>query len=350
MLTIILVILGISFLILIHEAGHFFVAKKFNMKVEEFGFGIPPRIYGKKIGETIYSINLFPFGGFVKIAGENDLLDDTSKNELKKEVPKERLFRYQAPYKKALVTVAGVLMNFLIGWILISTIFTIGRPFSILVAEVMPNSVAYKSGIRANDIVLGFNNEIDLKKFIAQNPEKEISLKIQRGKDIIDINLIPQKNEKGEGFIGVYFVGGGIPKEKNILKAFYNGFILSLNVLKMNFFGLYELFYKLFTTGKIIEGVTGPIGIFYFSKQIGDYSLIYFLNLLGIISISLAFVNMLPFPALDGGRLLFILIEKIKGKPLSYKIETILNSIGFLLLIFLLIMITIKDVKFIFRF
>jgi regulator of sigma E protease len=214
----------------------------------------------------------------------------------------------------------------------------------------MPNSVADKAGIRANDIVLGFNNEIDLKKFIAENPEKEISLKIQRGKDIIDINLIPQKNEKDEGFIGVYFVGGGIPKEKNILKAFYNGFILSLNVLKMNFFGLYELFYKLSTTGKIIEGVTGPIGIFYFSKQIGDYSLIYFLNLLGIISISLAFVNMLPFPALDGGRLLFILIEKIKGKPLSYKIETILNSIGFLLLIFLLIMITIKDVKFIFRF
>jgi regulator of sigma E protease len=344
MLSLIIVLLGISFLILAHEAGHFFVAKKSGIKVEEFGFGLPPRIFGIRKGETIYSINLLPFGGFVKLAGENDNPEETLKEEEKAtEEDKKRFFRNQPPYKKAFVTIAGVVINFLIGWILISLVIAIGKPFSIIVSNVLKNSPAEAAGFQKNDVILNFKSEEELKNFISENPNKEIVFKIQRSgieKDIVA--KIQDKN--GQGFLGIYFIGGEI-KQARLDQAFIQGFLVSLNVIKMNAYGLYMLLSNLFTNGKLIEGIVGPVGIVSFSKQVSEISLIYFLNLLGIISVSLAFMNLLPFPALDGGRLLFILIEKIKGSSLSYKIEATINAIGFSLLLILIIIITFKDIK-----
>lgn len=343
----ILVLIGISFLILAHETGHFIAAKKCNMKVDEFGFGLPPRIWGFKRGETIYSINLLPFGAFVKIAGENI---DENKAKLNQDnlslEDKKRYFYYQSPRNKAIVAAAGIITNFLIGWILISSSFAIGKPFSIIVTNVFENSPAFEAGILRGDIILGYNSEEELKNFISANPNKEVSFEIQRGfeRKIIKIKL---GEKDGAGFLGIYFAGGGIQKQ-SLHKAFLNGFLNSLNVIKMNIYGFYYLILNLVTQGKLVEGVVGPVGIVNFSKQVAEISLIYFLNLLGIISISLAFVNLIPFPALDGGRLLFILIEKIRNKPVSLKLESIINGIGFALLLILVFFITFRDIKNIF--
>jgi regulator of sigma E protease len=345
MITFILVFLGFSFLILAHEAGHFFMARKFNMKVEEFGFGLPPRIWGKRIGETIYSINLLPFGGFVRIAGETDKPNDDLNKEIKEE-DKKRLFYYQKPKNKAFVTIAGVLTNFLIGWVLVSLVFMIGQPFAIIVGKVLPDSPANRAGILEGDLILNFSNENDLKNYIALNPNKEIVLNIQRGKNKITVNLIPEL-KNGKGFAGIAFSGGEIKKERPD-KALIKGFVTSIEIVKMNAVGFYALISNLIKGKGIIEGVMGPVGIVSFSKKIGDISLIYLLNLFGIISVSLAFINLIPFPALDGGRLLFVLIEKIKGVPVSYKIESIINGIGFVLLLILIGVITIRDVKLLF--
>jgi regulator of sigma E protease len=345
MITFILVFLGFSFLILAHEAGHFFMARKFNMKVEEFGFGLPPRIWGKRIGETIYSINLLPFGGFVRIAGETDKPNDDLNKEIKEE-DKKRLFYYQKPKNKAFVTTAGVLTNFLIGWVLVSLVFMIGQPFAIIVGKVLPDSPANRAGILEGDLILDFSNENDLRNYISSNPNKEIVLNIQRGKNKITVNLIPEL-KNGKGFAGIAFSGGEIKKERPD-KALIKGFVTSIEIVKMNAVGFYALISNLIKGKGIIEGVMGPVGIVSFSKKIGDISLIYLLNLFGIISVSLAFINLIPFPALDGGRLLFVLIEKIKGVPVSYKIESIINGIGFVLLLILIGVITIRDVKLLF--
>lgn len=344
MLTLILVLLGISFLILAHEAGHFFVAKKMNMKVDEFGFGLPPRILGFKKGETIYSINLLPFGGFVKIAGEN-LDENLDKEKINSE--EEKRFFFNQPIKnRVLVTVAGVIVNFIIGWLLISSSFAIGKPFSIIVGDIFNNSPAAQAGFQKGDIILGFQREEDLKKFIINNPNKEVYFRIKRLNQELDIKVkIEEKN--GSGFLGIYFVGGEIKKER-IDKAFIKGFLTSLNIFKMNAYGIYYLIYNLFSSGKLIEGIVGPVGIINFSKQVGEISLIYLLNLLGIISVSLSFMNLIPFPALDGGRLLFLLVEKIRGKKHSLKVESIINGIGFVLLLILIIFVTFRDIKNIF--
>lgn len=343
MLVLILVLLGISFLILIHEAGHFWAAKKCNMKVEEFGFGLPPRILGFKRGETIYSINLLPFGAFVRIAGESDLENIENNIDLK---DRQRYFYYQSAKNRAFVTVAGILANFLIGWVLISSSLAIGRPFSIIVTDVFPNSPAFEAGFQKNDLILGYQTENELRNFILNNPNKEVEFRIKRGDKEKNINVkIIEKD--GKGFLGIYFVGGEIPKQR-IDKAFIRGFLYSLEIFKLNAYGIYVFLSNLFTHGKIIDGVVGPVGIVNFSKQVGEISLVYLLNLLGIISVSLAFMNFLPFPALDGGRLLFILIEKIRGKSLSLKLESIINGIGFVLLLILIIFITFRDIKKIF--
>lgn len=342
MFILILVILGLSILILAHEAGHFFVAKKFNMKIEEFGFGIPPRIFSRKRGETIYSINLLPFGGFVKIAGENDVFEENYNFNLQDE-DKKRFFKHQPAKNRALVTIAGVLVNFLIGWLLISLVLSIGKPFSIVVTDIYKNSPAALAGIQKGDIILNFTSEEFLRKFIIDNPHKEIFLKIKRNSVEKDFNIKLEEKD-GRGFLGIYFVGGEIKRERPD-KALINGFLISLEILKMNLYGVYILFFNLFNGRGLIEGIMGPVGIVSFSKQIGEISLVYLLNVFGVISVSLAFINLIPFPALDGGRLLFILIEKIKKSPISLRIERLINSIGFVLLLILIILITFRDIN-----
>ncbi|MBI3638517.1 RIP metalloprotease RseP [Candidatus Wolfebacteria bacterium] len=350
-LSIIIVLIFLSVLILAHELGHFLTAKKFGLLVEEFGFGLPPRIWGKKIGETIYSINALPFGGFVKIFGEDG---DAEQHGTDADSRGNRSFLNLSLWRRAIIIFAGVFMNFLLGWFLISIIFSIGIPQALIITEIRPESPAAKAGIKNGDKILGIEsgsgplatelNSRNFTEFVKNNQGREVSLKIKRAGEEINFKLIPRVNPlAGEGFIGVGLADAGIPK-KNIAESMWESLKASLFIIKAVFLGIISLIIKALSGKAGFEQVSGPVGIVKITAEAGGMGFIYLLQLLSLISLNLAVINIFPFPALDGGRLLFLLIEKIKGSPLPPKFERYANSFGIILLLSLMALITIKDV------
>jgi len=333
LIGIVFVIIFLSILVLIHELGHFLVAKKFGLLVEEFGFGLPPQIWKKKIGETIYSINALPFGGFVKIYGE----DREEKAE------KDRSFASLPIKKRSLIIFAGVLMNFLLGWLLISVIFSIGVPQAILITKVELNSPAAEIGLQAGDKILsaGADNFI---KFIDEHRGQEIVIKIERNGEIKEFKTIPRINPPaGEGALGIALMESGLAK-KNLLASVWEGLKTSVEIIRAVFAAIFNLITKALVGKASLEQIAGPIGIVKITAQAGSLGFVYLLQLLALISLNLVVINIFPFPALDGGRLLFLLIEKIKGSPLPIKFEKYANAVGMAFLLFLMIVITIKDI------
>jgi len=333
LIGIVFVIIFLSILVLIHELGHFLVAKKFGLLVEEFGFGLPPQIWKKKIGETIYSINALPFGGFVKIYGE----DREEKAE------KDRSFASLPIKKRSLIIFAGVLMNFLLGWLLISVIFSIGVPQAILITKVELNSPAAEIGLQAGDKILsaGADNFI---KFIDEHRGQEIVIKIERNGEIKEFKTIPRINPPaGEGALGIALMESGLAK-KNLLASVWEGLKTSVEIIRAVFAAIFNLITKALVGKATLEQIAGPIGIVKITAQAGSLGFVYLLQLLALISLNLVVINIFPFPALDGGRLLFLLIEKIKGSPLPIKFEKYANAVGMAFLLFLMIVITIKDI------
>lgn len=336
LLGIITVVIFLSILILVHELGHFVTAKKFGLWVEEFGFGLPPRLWGKKIGETIYSINWLPFGGFVKIFGEDREDENTESG---------KSFSSLSLWKRAVILVSGVIMNFLLGWFVISIIFNIGIPQSILITEVRKDSPAEVAGIIAGDKILKFSSVESSVEFIKNHEGQEISLEIERSGKILNINAIPRKNPPvGEGALGIGLTEVGIQRE-NILKAVWDGLKTSLQIIRSIFLALASLIRGVFLGQEnVLRGVAGPVGIVKITSEAGTMGFIYLLQLLSLISLNLAVINILPFPALDGGRLLFLIIEKLKGSPLPVKFEKYANAAGMAILLLLMAAITIKDI------
>lgn len=371
LLGIILVIIFLSILILVHEFGHFLVAKKFGLWVEEFGFGLPPRIWGKKIGETIYSINALPFGGFVKIYGEDReeakiIPKETSfEVEIKEEIAisenrveiatkesiiernsdlSNRNFSSLPVIKRAAITVAGVLMNFLLGWLVISIIFNIGIPQAILITDVAQNSPAAEIGLQASDKIIGFSSADAFIKYIDEYRGENVVLKIERGEKEMEIQATPRLNPPaGEGALGIALAEVGLPKQNFFVSA-WEGLKNSWEIVKIIFITIFNLIKSVFIGKASLEAVTGPVGIVKITAQAGSLGFVYLLQLLALISLNLAVINIFPFPALDGGRLLFLLIEKIKGSPLPVKFERYANAVGMALLLFLMAIITIKDI------
>ena len=336
MLIAILLFVGLSLTILIHEAGHFLVAKYFNLKVEEFGFGFPPRLFAWRRGETEYSFNWLPFGGFVRIYGENS-------SEIKDDL--KRSFAFQPVYVRSAIIIAGVVMNFLLGWFLISSIFMIGTPSTVIISGVQENSPAMAAGLEEGDMVLDFPNVGNFIEYINQNQGEEVSIKVLRGSETIEISAVPRVNPpKGEGALGVALVDAGIPRQ-GFFGSIWGGFLTSITtmwLIVLRFFGLLK---DIFIGGEGLELVVGPVGVFGVAQQLGRIGLIYVVQLIAMISLNLAIFNIFPFPALDGGRLFFVLIEKLKGSPLPQKFEQVTNLVGFALLFALMIAITVQDVS-----
>ena len=339
-MIIVLVIIAISILILVHELGHFLVAKKFGLLVEEFGIGFPPRLFSKKIGETLYSVNLLPFGGFVKIYGE----DPAPKQSVGTgQVSSARAFYAQTAWKRALVISAGILMNFILGWLIMSAIFMIGVPQSLIVTGIALNSPAAIAGFQEGDQLTDFKKSDDFINFIDQNKGKEVSLNVVRSNEPLSVKVIPRiAPPAGEGALGVALAEAGLEKQSFFL-SFWEGLKASVGIVVMIVISLGQLLFSFFTQGRVLEGFVGPIGIFGVANQAAGLGAVYLMQLIGLISLNLFILNILPFPALDGGRMFFILLEKIKGKPLSPNFERSANAIGFLVLLFLMIAVTVRD-------
>jgi regulator of sigma E protease len=363
LLTIIVFILILGLLIFAHELGHFVSAKKAGVRVEEFGFGFPPRIFGIKKGETIYSLNAIPLGGFVKIFGE-----DRPSPEATDDKPSQSKFAfYNKPiWQRALILVMGVVMNLVVAAILLSVVHMIGVPtfveqgqeanyrnIEVQIIETAKESPAEKAGIKAGDSIMSlvFGSEKveikeieDVQKFIAFHSGQEISMEIKRGNETIIKSLTPRINPpEEEGALGIAMSKTGLvsyPWYIAILKGFEATGKLLITMVTM----LWLLIKTLLFQGKMIGDVAGPVGIVMITSQMVHLGWIYVLQFTAFLSINLAIINILPLPALDGGRLLFLLIEKIKGSPVKFKTERMAHALGFMVLIGLMIIVTLRDV------
>ncbi|MFA6422969.1 MAG: M50 family metallopeptidase [Patescibacteria group bacterium] len=346
MLTLLLFILIIILVIFVHEFGHFIVAKLCGMRVEEFGFGFPPRIFKIKRGETTYSLNALPLGGFVKILGEEGGSKD------------KRSFTEKSVSKRIAVLVAGVAMNFVLAIILLTIGFTSGmmplatnpenlkgaKSTEIYFTDVMPKSVAEQADIKPGDIVLGFNSVVEFQNFTKSNAAKPVTLKIKRDDSEItkSITLGEGDSPLGVGLVAITSVKQSVPR------AFITATQDTYYAGKMIISVIGRSLKQLVVTGTAsdeIKQATGPIGVYRVTGQVAKMGVIYFLQFIALLSINLGLINILPFPALDGGRVVFVLIEGIfRKKVIKDQIENVIHMVGFVLLIALIILITLRDI------
>lgn len=362
-----IIILGV--LIFVHELGHFVTARRNGVKADEFGFGFPPRMAGFfqdettkkykfvwgnkdiKSDNTVYSINWIPLGGFVKIRGE----DGSGSGEASS-------FASKKAWPRIKILAAGVIMNFVLAWILLSLSLMIGAPemvssgdqnadkAKIQIDSVVSGSPAEKAGIKIGDEIIkenasaGFATVTDVQNFIKENKGKEIALNLRRGDEIVNIKVVPRENvPEGEGALGISMAQTNIVSYP-IHKALWMGAVEVYQITIAILVALGGIIMSLFAGKGVGADVSGPIGIAILTKQVASLGMTYILRFAALLSINLGIINMLPIPALDGGRILFILIEKIKGSPVSQETEQKFHTIGFILLILLMILVTLRDV------
>lgn len=348
--SIIIFILVLSVLILVHEAGHFFAARKAGVLVEEFGIGLPPRIFGRKYGETVYSLNLLPFGGFVRLHGENS--QETITN------PK-RAFLNQSKKTRAVIILAGVFMNFVLAILAFSIVYSFtGTPresSNVRIVEIRPDSPAGTSGLREGDIVREIDDvKIDSNdafiSYIESKKGDEIVLRTERegSESLVEIKAMPRSDPPpGEGSLGVVISSTEVyfpPFWQRPFVGVYYGFKDAL------FWGGVVIggFIKIFTDlsgGTVPQDVAGPVGIFALTSEAAKFGILTLINFTGILSVNLAILNVIPFPALDGGRLLFIGIEGVFGRKVLPKVETVIHTIGMIILLLLIFAITAHDIR-----
>ena len=350
MLAIIFVIIFISALILVHEWGHFYSARRLGVKVEEFGFGFPPRLFSVMKNGVRYSFNALPFGGFVKIFGEHGEGEGHSDS-----------FVSRSAWHRFMILSAGVFMNFFLAWVLFSIASGIGVPIAagedagaipVSVLGVLPDSPAEQAGIklgdqiievRGPDVSLRIEDEEDVRTFADAYRGEEVRLMVRRQGDVHEIGVTPRGvSPAGEGPLGVIL--GRLMIERT---PWYLAPVAGLESLAYStaaiVMGLFDLVTTLVSQGRPPAGVTGPIGIIRFAGDSQALGIAYFLQFVGVLSVNLAVLNFLPIPALDGGRIFFLLLEKIKGSPVSMRVEQAAHAAGFVILVLLMLIITYKD-------
>ncbi len=386
MITFLIFLAVLAVLVLSHEFGHFIVARASGMKVYEFGFGFPPRvvgfqwqknangknklklIWGKKKeasvydeldgipkqnedeGGTVYSLNLIPLGGFVQIKGENGDEQGTDS------------FGAKSFWKKAATLSAGVAMNIILAFILISAGFIMGLPQStdnlptgvtvknrqLEIIEAMAGKPAAVAGLQAGDVVVSLDNlqsptVAEMQNYIDAHKNQDINVTVTRDGATIEKKIHPfVYSDTGKGGLGVGLVETGLVSYP-WYKALYYGFMMTGFYLKEIVLSFYFLIAGLFAGQAPGEALSGPVGIAVMTGQVARLGFSYLLNFTALLSLNLAVINILPIPALDGGRLLFLIINKIKRKPMAQKYEQIAHSAGFAVLMLLVVVITVKD-------
>ncbi len=356
-LTIIIFLIILSVLVLIHEAGHFIVAKLLKIKVEEFGFGLPPRVFGIKYGETLYSLNWLPIGGFVKLYGEDEagagkpsLKIKSSKLKLKDE---GRAFYARPVWQRALVVVAGVFMNFALAVVIISVLFSVVGVAvggdKVIVTQLINGAPAEKAGLRVGDTIeyignVKITNPNQLVEVTKNHLGEKLTLRIETKNNVQrTLEITPRKKyPSDQGPMGVAISQNII----NVKYPWYKApFVGTKEALKQSYAigsGLFGVVYNLVTKGSVPQGVAGPVGI---AQLTGIFcaNISSCLSFTGLLSLNLAILNILPIPALDGGRFFFILIEAVTRRKVNQKVESYAHAIGMVILLTLIALITIHD-------
>lgn len=365
MITVIVFVLILSVLVMLHEFGHFIMAKRAKMGVEEFGFGLPPRIWGKKFKGTIYSINWLPFGGFVRLVGE-DATDESrnAKNSFQAKSLKERMY----------VVLAGVTMNFLLAVVIFYVVifalgFKVNLPLlidhkfkfveqskQVLVSDVVPGGIAQQAGIKAGDSIVGANGQKlaaieDLQKVVRSSDGREVRLQVENpvNNQLKDVTVTPKYNDTIKApAIGVSLGELVVLNYQTLPQKVFAGFIQSYNTTE----------YSLAVFGRLIgyaiahhditpvsEGVSGPVGIAKITSDAVAQGPISVLQLVALLSLNLAVMNVLPIPALDGGRFFFLVWEAVTRRKPKPAIEKWVHTVGFVVLIGLIVLITYNDIS-----
>lgn len=360
--TVVLFILILLLLVAVHEFGHFIVAKWTNMRVDEFAFGFPPRIFGKKIGETTYAINALPLGGYVSIWGENGEPDDEAKHH-------PRAFGNRPWWAQLLVLVAGVVMNMLLAFVLF-TIVSYGKvqmsttdptyghrveDSAIVVVDAAPTSPAYLAGIKPGSVILKVisNGEVaplttatSLVAFIERHSAYPFIISY-RGPDGVEgtttiaavYGIVPDKKAVGISVETLGYVHTGLWEAVKLgAQGTYYWTATTLD-------GLRQLVASVGQGKSVLESLSGPIGIAKIVGQTSQYGYTAVLTLVAILSINLAIFNILPLPALDGGRMVVVVVEAVTKKKIPFKYYSWLNVLGFVALILLLILVTVNDIS-----
>jgi regulator of sigma E protease len=363
-MSIILFIVVLLVIVLVHEFGHFIVAKKSGIRVDEFGFGFPPKIFGKKIGETEYTFNLLPVGGFVRIFGE------TPDNESINGPDAKRSFVNKPKWVQAAVLSAGVAMNFVLAWVLFVVVFAMGAPYSVndtipkggevrdpklTIVYVTPNSPADRAGLKPGDAIVWVRSEqnqvvteptdVLVQKFIQDHSYETITLAYKRGdSEVNTAEVASELNEQlGRPAIGISMDAVG-RLDLPLYRAVIEGTKTTVTMTGAVALGLLDFFAGVLTGGADLDSVSGPIGIVGIIGDASQLGIVSVFILTAVISINLGLINLLPFPALDGGRLVFLGIEKARGKSIRPQVANTVNSIGFFLLLLLMAIITFNDV------
>jgi len=420
LVTIIIFLVLLSILVLAHEWGHFFTARRFGVGAEEFGLGFPPRVFGwqiwrerkiKKIIEsenikleldsaplldgseviketiidekrevdeiswvrrfrfirgsreltqeeqehgTVYSLNLIPIGGFVKIKGENgeDKTDPTS-------------FGNKAIWKRAIILSAGVVMNIILAAVIIILGLGLGLPQAldagalpqgavirdrqIQIMQVLPKSPAEQAGLKSGDTIVSINNQTfssysEVQNFVANKSGQSLNYAIKRGQEKIDKVITPKiMSETNKAGIGISIAETGIVRYPWYL-AIWEGIKLTGLLLWAIIVGLFTLIVQLFSGKNVSAQVAGPVGIATLTGQMADLGFAYLAQFGALLSLNLAVINFIPFPGLDGSRVLFLIIEKIKGSPVKQRTEALVHNLGLLVLFAIIILVTFKDI------
>ncbi|MCX6780247.1 MAG: RIP metalloprotease RseP [Candidatus Magasanikbacteria bacterium] len=365
----------LAILVVSHEFGHFIFAKKTGMGVHEFGFGFPPRFLGiqfkknnkkqwrlvwgnRDLNEsdeeygTVYSLNWLPLGGFVKIKGENG-----------EEASDPDSFAAKKFWQKSLVLCAGVLMNILLAFVLLTAGYVIGLPQNvdsmtdvsrvsdrrIEILQILPRKPAEAAGIQAGDVILQVGDLQNprlkqMQEYIDAHKNEQLLVRVKRNDQIIEKKIQPVVyNDTGKGGIGVAIAEVGTVRYP-FFSAIWQGVKTTIFYLKEIIVAFYLLLKGLFAGNGVGEAVSGPVGVAVMTGRVAKLGWIYLIQFAAMLSLNLAVFNILPIPALDGGRQLFLIIAKLRGKPVSQKLEQIFHTIGFALLMLLVLVVTVRDI------
>ncbi|MCA9376065.1 MAG: RIP metalloprotease RseP [Candidatus Doudnabacteria bacterium] len=351
MLTFLIFVVVLGLLVFVHELGHFIMAKRAGMKVEEFGFGFPPRLFGVKYKETIYSLNWIPLGGFVKIFGENGETDEAGS------------FRSKSFLQRFAVLIAGVTMNMALAWFLLSIVFGIGVPtvleteddaaraedVKVQVVDVATSSPAEEAGLQIGDEIRAVQGEAvesveQAVSLVDARRGEETELTLAFGDEERTATVVPRaETPEGEGALGIGLVRTGTLSYP-WYEAIGRGFVSAFALLGTIVIAFGTIIVEIFSGAGVSADLAGPVGIAVLTGQAAKLGIASLLQFTAVLSVNLALINVLPLPALDGGRILFAIIEKLRGKPVSQKTEGMVHTVGFVSLLVLMLAVTVRDV------
>ncbi|MCH5190651.1 MAG: RIP metalloprotease RseP [Oscillospiraceae bacterium] len=333
-------ILFFGLLISIHELGHFTFAKLFKVKVNEFALGMGPAIFKKKKGDTTYALRLLPIGGYVSMEGEDEESSD------------ENAFGRKKVWQKIIIVAAGAVMNLILGLVIVSVVLSmedlIGTNKIIYFHE---NAVSQQTGLRENDEILVIDghrvfSDMDISFLMSRSDDGVFDMTVRRGGEKVELNDVTFQTEKDGKYTFITYDFVVLGEEPGFLNVFTNSFKRAASITRLVWLSLFDL-----VTGRYgLTDLSGPVGTVNViadaaaSAAVSKDGLITALTMMAFISINIGIFNLLPLPALDGGRLFFLIIEGIRRKPLNPKHEGLIHGIGLALLLLLMLVVTFNDI------